>query len=288
VGPCPATIIGTAVLRVDWIGGTHGGSDTWTFSPPTSEDVEHVLDPLPQMDWLVTPTFPAGTDPRSASVQFPLNVDRPVDYTARLLGDCERPGAVFEASGHAERSASVVFHGACPGEEYRIQVELTDADGHTNLFGGPDGNPWPDSWFFLPGYTYDIVVGEHLGLHESADQLLIRTFRVQVDGQDLETTLPENRCAPGNGFTTTPSATSEDVRLSESTTVKVSVMLAEATGSSEPDRAYCNAGFDSTTRLYEFTQEVSFDDLRSGVTISAGPDAPYVTEVTLIAVPPRT
>lgn len=287
VGPCPATIIGTAVLRVDWIGGTHGGSDTWTFSPPTSEDVEHVLDPLPQMDWLVTPTFPAGADPRSAWVQFPLRVDRPVDYTARLLGDCERPGAVFEASGHADRSASVVFQGACPGEEYRIQVELTDADGHTNLFGGPDGNPWPDSWFSLPGYTYDIVAGEHLGLHEGADQMLIRTFRVQVDGQDLETTLPEDRCAMGNDFTTTPSATSEDLHLSESTTVKVSVMLAEATGSTEAGRAYCNAGFDSTTPLYEFTQEVSFDDLRTGVTISAGPDAPYITEVTLIAVPPH-
>jgi hypothetical protein len=183
--------------------------------------------------------------------------------------------------------AAVVFAGACPGEPYGIEVRLTDDDGRTNLFGGIDGNPWPDSWLVVPGYTYDLVVGQSLGLREGSDQMYIRTFRVRVDGQYLDPVLPEGRCASGNRFTTTPSATLEDAHLSESTTVEIGVVLADASGGSDGSRAFCDAGYDSTAPLYEFTQEVSLDDLLRGVTISAPDDAPYLTEVTLRAVPPR-
>jgi hypothetical protein len=284
VGPCPATVIGTARIRVDWTVGERGG-DTWVFSPPRGSAVEHELDPLPQMDWLVTPTFPAHADPRSAVVQFPLSVDRPVDYVATLLGDCRRPGATFEVSGHARTGASVVFSGACPGESYAIQVRLTDADGGTNVFGGPDGLPWPDSWIVLPGYRYDVVLGQRLGLKESVGQTSIRQFRVQVDGQYITPNLPADRCIYGNESYLPPSAVLEAARLSESTTVTITVQLAEAWGGTSGTRAYCDAGYDSTTPVYELTQEVSLDDLLAGVTISAPDDAPYVAEIALRLAP---
>jgi hypothetical protein len=280
VGPCPATLVGSARIRVDWTAGERG-EDTWVFSPARGSAVEHELDPLPQMDWLVTPTVSAGTDPRSASVQFTLTVDRPVDYVATLLGDCRRPDARFEVSGETRSGTSVVFFGACPGEQYSIQVTLTDDEGNINVFGGPGGDPWPDSRVYVPAYRYNVVLGQRLGLKQSVGQTKVRQFRVKVDGQYIAPNLPENDCFVGNESYLPPSAVLESARLSESTTVEITVQLAEAWGGIEGTRAYCNAGYDSETPVYELTQEVSLDDLLAGVTIAAPDDAPYVAEITL-------
>lgn len=280
VGPCPATTVGSARIRVDWTP-SERGQDTWVFSPPRAGAVEHELDPLPQMDWLVTPTFPESSDPRSALVQFVLKVDRPVSYTAELLGDCERPGSsVFEVSGETATGQSVVFLGACPGEQYSIRVTLTDEEGNTNIFG-PGGNPWPDSRVYVPGYRYNVVLGQRLGLKESVDQTKIRQFRVTVDGQNIEPNLPENDCIYGNESYLPPSAVLENARLSESVTVEVTVQLAQSWGSIEGTQAYCDASYDSSTPVYRFSQEVSLDDLLAGVTIAAPDDAPYVAEAIL-------
>ncbi|HEU4849736.1 MAG TPA: hypothetical protein VFS93_04925 [Terrimesophilobacter sp.] len=286
VGPCPATTIGSARLRVDWTAGIRG-TDTWVFSPPRAGAVEHELDPLPQMDWLVTPTFSASSDPRSSFVQFTLEVDRPVSYTAKLLGACSRSGSSgFEVSGETAAGTSVVFAGACPGEAYSVQVALTDEEGNTNVFGGPGGNPWPDSRIIVPGYRYNVVLGQRLGLKESVDQTKVRQFRVKVDGQYIEPNLPADDCIYGNESYLPPSAVLENARLSESVTVEVTVQLAESWGSTAGTRAYCDAGYDSAAPVYQFTQELPLDDLLAGVTIAAPDDAPYVAEVILRLAPP--
>ena len=287
IGPCPETVIGTAILRVDWMPGARG-DDTWVFSPPTAGVVEHELAPLPQMDWLVTPEVVAGSSPRDSMVRFTLETDRPVDYTARLLGDCERPSAVFEQSGSITTvGKSVVFTGACAGEQYTLQVQLTDADGATNLFGGPGGLPWPDSRIVTPGLGYDVVMGQHLALKQSVDQMKVREFRVRVDGQAIAPRLPENSCVYRHDLNTPPSATLESARLGELVTVEVVVQLAEAFGSTDGTRAFCNAGVESGTPVYRMSVEVPLDDLITGVTIAAPEEAPYVAEVTLQAILPR-
>lgn len=282
VGPCPATVIGTAHIRVDWTMPTRGGAD-WVFEPAQSGRVEHELDPLPQMDFLATPTFPESPDLRSAIVQFPLRVDRPVDYTARLLGECERPNAQFEVSGHVAASVTVAFTGACRGEPYRVEVTLTDATGATSVFGGPDGAAWPDSWIVVPGLTYNVVLGQRLALPESVDQVKVRQFRVTVDDQRIEPTLPPNDCIYGNSFHTTPSAVLESARIGEIVTVDVTVQLAEAWGGIDGSRsrAFCDAGYDSTAPVYHLQHDVTLDELFAGVTISAPDDAPYLVDVTL-------
>lgn len=285
VGPCPATTIGTAIIRVDWIEGSRG-DDIWVFSPPVAGAVEHELAPLPQLDWLVAPEVVASSDPRSSFVRFALRADRPVEYTASLLGECERPSAVHEVSGSVTTGVEVVtFTGVCAGESYTLQVRLRDAEGNTNLFGGPGGLPWPDSRVTVPGLAYDVVMGQHLALGHSVDQMKVRDFRVRVDGQSIIPRLPENNCVYGGTLTTPPSATLEDARLGELVTVEVVVRLAEAFGSTDGTRAFCNGGVESSTPIYTLTAEVPIDDLVTGVTIAAPDDAPYVAEVTLRLVP---
>src|SRR5690606_36720373 len=133
----------------------------------------------------------------------------------------------------------------------------------------PDGLPWPDSRIVTPGLGYDVVMGQRLALKHSVDQMKVRDFRVLVDGQSITPRLPENSCVYRNELSTPPSATLPDARLGELVTVEIVVQLAEAFGSTEGTRAFCNAGVDASTPVYRMSVEVPLDDLVTGVTIAA-------------------
>ncbi|HRN30462.1 MAG TPA: hypothetical protein PK890_12290, partial [Terrimesophilobacter sp.] len=158
---------------------------------------------------------------------------------------------------------------------------LTDEAGSTNVFGAPGGTPWPYAGFTTPGFTYNVVLGQKLGLKEEAHQLKIKQFRVRVDGQSIEPNLPERSCVLGNTFSAPPSAVLESASLGQIVTVEITVQLADSTGSSDGTRGYCDAGTASGTPVYTMTVDVPMDDLYDGAVITAPDDAPYVIEVTL-------
>lgn len=283
IGPCPDTLIGTARIRVDWtLDPAADYGEYWNFAAPQSASIEHELHPLPQMDWLEEPEIIESPTPNTSAVRFTLRVDRPVTYRVDLQGECSTPTMNRFVEGETSTSTHITFRNLCKGERYALLVTLTDSQtGATNVFGGTDGQPWPYRSVVTPGFTYNVVLGQKLGLKEDAHQLKIKQFRVRVDGQSIEPSLPERQCAMGTTFTRPPSAVLESASLGQLVTVEVTVQLAGATGGSEGQRAYCDSGVASGTPVYTFTAEVSLDDLLTGAVITAPDDAPYVTEVTL-------
>lgn len=282
VGPCPETVIGTARIRVDWtITEQARRGDHWTFSAPRAGAVERELDPLPQMDWLAEPEIIETSDPKTSGARFILEADRPVSYSVELLGECSLPGMNRVVEGETRATAAITFLNLCRGERYSLQVTLTDESGNTNVFGWPGGEAWPYSSFTTPGFTYNVVLGQKLGLKDAAHQLKVKQYRVKVDGQSITPHLPENWCVLGNTVENPPSAVLESANLSQFVTVEVTVQLAESSGSSEGTRGFCNAGTASGTPVYTMTVDVPIDDLLAGAVITAPDEAPYVVELTL-------
>lgn len=280
VGPCPETVIGEARISVEWgITEQARRGDHWVFTPPRAGAVEHELHPLPQLDWLAEPEIIDSTRPNSSAARFMLKVDRPVSYRAELIGDCTLDGTDYVVEGETRVSAALSFYNLCKGERYSLRIALEDEAGSTNLFGVA-GNPLPYGSFFTPGFVHNVVLGQTLGLHEDSEQLLIRQYRVKVDGQSITPSLPENRCVLGNTFERPPSAVLESATLGEWVTVEVTVQLAAATGSSDGSRAYCNSTTE-TGPVYTSTRSVPIDYLRRGIVIATPTDSPYLLELTL-------
>ncbi len=293
--------VGAANVRVDWVAGARNGLDDWQVGSLQREDVEHELKPLPQMDWLVTPTVSVAESNRSATIQFPLKVDRPVDYTAEAITldsafasaadstSCERSAVGLHATGRAlpNRGVGVILSGACLGTWYEVVVTLTDDDGNTNSFGMGSGvSPWPDARVKTPGIqTGGIALWYDVALEEAAGQLKIVQLRVSVDGQEIDPLLPERDCAKGASFGRPAGGpVLPDAVISERVQVTITMQLAVAYGTTDADQAYCNAGWDDAS-VYTLSAVISPDDLFGPVTITLPDDAPYTGAFTLSRLP---
>lgn len=283
--------VGTASIRVDWVDGSSNGLTEWQVSDESRAEVEHELDPLPQMEWLVTPTATMNESTRSATISFPLTVDRPVDYsvTAVTESGCERPSARLTQTGRVTEfaGAGINLLGACLGMIYKVAVTLVDDEGTTSVFGFVPGatQAFPDSQVRTPDIPTGLYLWYHVGLEENVAQLKIVQLRVSVDGQEIDPLLPERNCAYGHSFghraggPLLPRA-----GISEESRVEITLQLAPAYGSTEGMTAYCDAGWDEAPE-YTVSAVVSPDDLFGPLVITLPEEAPYSGTFTLGRIP---
>lgn len=280
--------VGTASVKVDWVDGASNGLSEWQIGSVNRADVEHVLDPLPQMDWTVRPTVTTDERTRKATISFPLRADRPVEYTATLSGDCERPAASFTQTGTlgAGGTALVNLRGACLGLWYDIAVTLTDDEGNTSTFAlGTGTGYWPDARVKTPGIPTGLYLWYHVALEESVLMGKVMQLRVAVDGQEIDPLLPENDCFRGTSFGHRAGGPLlPDAAISEQMTIEITMQLGEGYGSSDSERAYCDAGW-AEGPVYTMSAVATVDELGRQLTFTVPDDAPYTGTFTIGRIP---
>jgi hypothetical protein len=152
--PSREVAAGTATFFVDWEQGLSNGRADWNITPTVDRPVDYVIPDVPQVDndeyW--TFTEPTLSIPWSAA-SLQVEVDRPVDYTLRLLGGsepatrCDGSGLPMEVSGTSVTASGrdtirLQIPGLCLGAQYLAELELVDADGNRTTWGLDRAESW--------------------------------------------------------------------------------------------------------------------------------------------------
>ncbi|AYF97603.1 hypothetical protein [Protaetiibacter intestinalis] len=182
----------TIDLRESWtLGGGNGRSD-WEFTTAVDESPAYVVPELPQLDIDSVWTSSAPNLSGTVTMTLDLMVDRPVDYVVLIseeLGvgfpNCSGTG-LMEVRGHAEAGHTPVrIYDVCMGLYARSQVELTDAAGHSVVWGLFDSRAWwgPNSLVRAATLERDIRYRVDGSVWPNAR---LQTFELWLGGTDTE------------------------------------------------------------------------------------------------------
>ena len=222
--PTRDVVAGSALVAVTWEQGLHNGQADWSIGSVRSYAQDYVAPDLPQLN--VDNSFSAvrvDDYTRSASVDYLVESDRPVAFTARLMplsepsiAPCARPGAITTVTGRAENSTLITFSGLCVGTSYNAEIVMTDDAGRTATWGsfGDRVSYWPISqtnYFAVPGYEGTI---RYEYVAQSFTRSVVGDYALYVGGMSLGVVNPEGRC-DSDGLVRTsgsiPVVLSEDV-----------------------------------------------------------------------------
>ncbi len=307
----PGPSAGEVLLEVAWSQGNNNGRSDWGIgaslagAPGAPPRVD-----LPQLDTdeRVTVTGGGSGCPFNArgcesNATYNLVTDRPVTYTATLVGDCSLPTTVRESSGTitgpatARRfSVPLTFSDLCLGSVYSLSIELVDELGRRALWDGSAGSAsylsyWGNNSFATPTTSRQLVTTYEVksripgGVLEpftvAADSRVIATAnRVNSSGFDL-------RCLNDAGRSGEEVEFVDSVNLGERVKVRVNMRLQSGDPETVDGVSTCRVDTFSPVPSVTatFQAEFSLAELERGVTLSSDPDLPYEVTVQVRAVP---
>jgi hypothetical protein len=272
--PTSEVAAGTATFRVDWYQGFLNGQSEWAIGEVIESTPETVVSHRAQLN--TRHALKEVSDASGFHLEFDLEVDRPVRFTATLRGDCVLPGTVTELTGAYDTGTHRLrFSNVCHGTDYRAMVQLFDGDAVVSYGdGSPDGywgagaiRTTPIQRVLNFGYR---VTDTDPGRNTS----LLKPLEVTLNGQRIDLGVRETGdCFYGD--TLGGMETGKAVELAELVTVTVSVGMADGNGAPESDRYPVCAEADAGEQ-YTFQTTIPVADLNTvGVRLEAPDDAPF-------------
>lgn len=272
--PTSEVAAGTATFRVDWHQGFRNGQSEWAIGVVAESTPETVIADRAQLN-----TRKALKEVSNASgfhLEFDLEVDRPVRFTATLNGDCSLPGTVTELAGEYDSGTHRLrFSNVCHGTDYRAIVQLFDGDAVVSYGdGSPDGH-----WALGAIRTTPIAKLLNFGYRVSdtdagRNTSLLKPLELTVNGERISLGIRETgKCFYGD--TLANFDTDKTVELAELVTVSISVGIANGNGA--PESHYYPVCSDADAgRQYTFQTTIPVAGLNTtGVRIAAPEDAPF-------------
>ncbi|MHA6669520.1 hypothetical protein ACX3O0_11700 [Homoserinimonas sp. A447] len=272
--PTSEVAAGTATFRVDWHQGFQNGQSEWAVGEIAESTPETVVAVRAQLN--TRKVLKEVSDASGFHLEFDLEVDRPVRFSATLSGDCILPGTVTEVTGEYDSGTQRVrFANVCHGTDYRASVQLFDGDAVTSYGdGSPDGH-WgvgvirttPIEKLLNFGYR---VTDSDPGRNTS----LLSPLELSVNGERINLGVRETGdCFYGD--TLADFDTDKTAELAELVTVTVSVGMANGNGSPESDLYPVCTDADAGEQ-YTFQTTIPVADLNTvGVRIASPDDAPF-------------
>lgn len=176
---------GSVLIRVAWEHGRRNGQRDWAAGPLTQQVGASGVADFPQLDTLRRPRYAPERD----AIEVELRTDRPAEYRAELVGNCDRPAEETVLEGSTEGSTTLSFPDVCGGTRYAISVTLTDADGDTRVYG-PDAVP-PQRWdttLRTPGHVATLggsLAVHHGGIVDASSTVWLEPLSLTVEGVQL-------------------------------------------------------------------------------------------------------
>ncbi|HWV25713.1 MAG TPA: hypothetical protein VNZ66_00705 [Aeromicrobium sp.] len=190
--------VGTAHLRVTWEPGASNGREWWGMGEQVHEDVEQVLDPLPQIETIneqTTFTTTGATQERRGHVEgrYRLVVDRPVDYRVTVDGGCWVGEAMSPLTGHTDAAVELTFPRMCFDVDYGLTITLTDEAGTTVTY---DRTDWLYGTFRTPKWQRSVAIGYTVRVElPPTDAYLVERVLLRLGDRTIDLTPPEGeRC----------------------------------------------------------------------------------------------
>ncbi|MCU1440979.1 MAG: hypothetical protein JWP85_1976 [Rhodoglobus sp.] len=149
--PTSEVALGTATVTVTWEQGSDSGQREWEVGESSYVVPDAPVSDHPQLDTFQYVSAALSADGFEGSASIPIRTDRHATYRVLIEGDCFT-GAVPEpvdgetfALASGAQGADVSVAGLCPGEQYRVAVELTDDAGNRATYGYSE--PHPRAWY---------------------------------------------------------------------------------------------------------------------------------------------
>lgn len=272
--PTSELAAGTATFRVDWHQGFQNGQAEWAIGEIAESTPETVVSDRAQLN--TRKALEEVSDASGFHLEFDLEVDRPVRFTATLSGSCILPATVTELTGVYDTGTHRVrFSHVCHGTDYRASVQLFDGDAVVAYGdGSPDG-------YWGPGAIRTSAIQKVLNFgyrvtdtDPGRNTSLLKPLEVTVNSQRIDLGVRETGdCFYGD--TLGDMDTDKTVELAELVTVTVSVGMANGNGAPESDRYPVCTDADAGEQ-YTFHATIPIARLNtSGVRIAAPGDAPF-------------
>jgi hypothetical protein len=284
--PMPDGSTGTAHLTVSWVQGNISLARGWTRSEVDSTLPDVVQSDYPQLNLSNRVRPGLAADGFSGSANYILQVDRAVDYTATLSGDCAESSARTVLTGRLQRNSGtdLFFSGLCPGARYSLTIDLVADDGHHAIYSptrlATDWHSFGGS-FTMPQRSLDIDMSIELrSTGYRADQWWTSGADATVDDLDLSVVqnFPQT-CFPdvaGSGGTRTLAGTVPQER-NYHLTVQAGVITEGLYHGVNHD---ADCGWESPNwRFIDLAVDLTDEQLRAGVSYRQALNDEYIMTV---------
>jgi len=285
--PTRLTSVGSLVLRLDWVHGTGNGLPDWVLEAPIDGPPDVERPAAPQLDTNQRVRVTDGAARYTSVLSFNLVVDRPAEYTVRVVGDCVPDGLIAEQVGRVESRTVITFPNACLGTRYRFEVVLVGDDGTTSTWSpAAVENRWERGVVDVPGVVSRLVVSLEAKSRALGFFYFASPVDLEVAGRRVALDPELERCVDESGVELVD-AIFDGVELATLNTITLTLVVSISRGSDDARGLRCTEIPEVGGTLVLSAPDIPISELYSsdGIVMTAPDGAQYVVRLAVRAAP---
>jgi len=285
--PTRLTSVGSLVLRLDWVRGTGNGLPDWVLEAPIDGPPDVERPAAPQLDTNQRVRVTDGAARYTSVLSFNLVVDRPAEYTVRVVGDCVPDGLITEQVGRVESRTVIDFPNACVGTRYQFEVELVGDDGTTSTWSpAAVENRWERGLVDVPGVVSRLVVSLEATSSARGSFYFASPVNLEVAGRRVVLDPQIERCVDESGVELSD-AIIDGVELATLNTITLTLGLSTSFGRDTGSVLTCTEIDELGGTLVLSAPDIPISELyaRDGIVMTAPDGSEYTVRLAIRSVP---